>query len=121
MDIYKIAVLVLATLIITLLLRGVKSELSVFPPLILTVLILVVAINRFSFLYEELTSILPGDFAKKGFSYLLKVTGICLITDFVSDFSEDLGYESLSNAVNLFGRISMLMSVIPLIFEIVDF
>lgn len=121
MELIKIAIIAIATLIISLIMKGFRSELSGFPVVLLTVGILVFAIDGFATLYSELSGILLEDFAKKGFSYLLKVTGICLVTDFVASFSEDIGYSSLSNAISLLGRICMMTCVMPLIFEIVDF
>lgn len=121
MELIKIAMIVVATLIISTVMKGIRSELSIFPVMLLTVAILFVAIESFSELYAGLTSVLADGFARTGFTYLLKVTGICLMTDFVSDFSSDVGYSSLANAVSLLGRISMMMCVMPLIFEIIDF
>ncbi len=121
MELVKIAIIVVVTLIISTLMKGFHSEFSAFPVLLLTVAILIVAIENFSELYVVLTSVLAEGFARTGFTYLLKVTGICLMTDFVSDFSNDIGYSSLANAVSLLGRIAMMMCVMPLIFEIIDF
>lgn len=121
MELTKIALIVIATLIISSLLKGLNSKFSEFPVLLLTVVILLAAIESFSELYLKLTGVLTDDFARTGFTYLLKVTGICLMTDFVSAFSNDMGYTSLSNAISLFGRIAMMTCVMPLIFEIIDF
>lgn len=121
MELYKIVIIVLVTLIVSAVMKGIGSELAVFPVLLLTIAILFFGIEKFSELYSALNSILAPGFARAGFTYLLKVTGICLMTDFVTDFSKDLGYSALANAVSFCGRIAMMMCVTPLIFEIIDF
>ncbi len=121
MELYKIVIIVAVTLIVSAVMRGINSELAVFPVLLLTIAVLFVGVEKFSELYSALNSVLAPGFARTGFSYLLKVTGICLMTDLVSDFSKDLGYGALANAVSFCGRIAMMMCITPLIFEIIDF
>ncbi len=121
MELMKIAIIVVITLIVATLLKTLHSELATFPVLLLTVTILIISIDNFFELYTAMIGMLTPGFARTGFAYLLKVTGICLMTDFVSDFANDLDYGALANAVSLAGRIAMMTCVMPLIVEIVDF
>lgn len=121
MDIFKIAGLVVITVVATVILKNIKSELSVFPTLLLSVYIISMAVSEFASLYQSLLSLIPSNIPKDCFTYLLKVTGICIMTDFVSDFAIDNGSTSLSSAVCLFGRLSMMVCILPLVNEIIGF
>lgn len=121
MELTKIIILAIVTLTVSGILKSLHSEFFQLPAFVLTAIILFAAVENFSQLYIELKSILANGFAHTGFTYLLKVTGICLMTDFVSDFSDDMGYKSMSNAIGLYGRIAMMTCIMPLIFEIIDF
>lgn len=121
MDFFKIAVLVVVTVLMTEILKSTKSALTPFPPLLLCVYILCTCVGMFSDLFAQLGSYIPEGISSGGFKYLIKITGICLATDFVSEFSADCQSRSLSNAVNLFGRISMIICVLPLVREILEY
>lgn len=57
---------------------------------------------------------------QKYISILLKCTGICFVTQFASDCCDDAGEKSLSNKVELAGKISILVVAIPLFTNISD-
>ena len=118
---FKIAAYVLLTVIVASLLGEIKKEYRAFPFIALAIYILSISIQSFANIYEKLLGILPDDFSVVGFNNLLKVVGICLITDLMADIAKDNGSQTVSNAVSLFGRISMLACILPLVSEIVAF
>ena len=52
---------------------------------------------------------------------ILKILGIYLITQFSSDICKDSGYQSFSNAINIFGKISIVLTSMQIFRNFFDF
>lgn len=52
---------------------------------------------------------------------ILKILGIYLITQFSSDICKDSGYESFSNAINIFGKINIIFASMQIFKDFFNF
>ena len=51
---------------------------------------------------------------------LLKITGITFISEIASDISKDCGYTAVSNQVQIFGKITVLVISLPVFTELIS-
>ena len=52
---------------------------------------------------------------------ILKILGIYLITQFSSDICKDSGYQSFSNAINIFGKINIILASMQIFKDFFNF
>ena len=63
---------------------------------------------------SELTNV-----SKEYIKILLKITGITFICEITSDICKDCGYVAISNQVQIFGKISILVISLPIFSELI--
>ena len=69
-------------------------------------------IKKFNFLMSE------SGFQSEYLEIIFKSMGICLLTQFVSDFCRDACETSLANNVELAGKVFLILTVLPMIEKI---
>ena len=67
---------------------------------------------------EEWDSALGGNIAYV--SLLLKIIGITYVCDFASNLCKDSGYSALSNHIELFGKVAIMVAGFPIIRIMID-
>lgn len=96
------------------------KEISVAISLIAVVVILIFVIGKISDINTTLTQLFEkAGISDEYISILFKSAGICYITQLGADVCKDCGESSLSNVVELAGKISILSITIPIINAIV--
>lgn len=120
MDAVSVLALVLAAIIASALLKSSGSIIWPFPQIILAIFVFKTGITYFSGMYTELSALVPGDITGEAFSTLLKVTGICICTDIAGTAADEAEYKTLSQAVFFFGRVSMMLCILPLTKELIE-
>lgn len=73
--------------------------------------------GSFKDLFEKMLSI---SFGSQILSIMLKAASVCLLFGFVSDVCKESGSVSLSNAVDLAGRILTLALCVPLVESVIE-
>jgi stage III sporulation protein AD len=51
---------------------------------------------------------------------LIKIVGICYLTQFAADLCKDCGYQSLANQLQIFGKISVLAVSMPVVLSLME-
>ena len=51
---------------------------------------------------------------------LLKIMGISYIAEFVSDIAKDSGYSALSNQIQIYGKITILVVSVPILESLIN-
>ena len=121
MPIFKICVISLAAVILSLQFKQVKSEYTVLIMIITTII-------TFYFCSEKLMNIISIIKKKKkksmiDISYielLLKITGISFICQISSDISRDSGMSTLASQIEMFGKVGIIVSGLPVFIKLVD-
>ena len=67
---------------------------------------------------ESWESILGGNIAY--ISLLLKIIGITYVCDFAANLCKDSGYAALSNHIELFGKVAIMVAGFPIIRIMID-
>ncbi len=116
----QICVLAIAGLFAALIIKKDKPEFAV---LIIMLVSFFIAIRILTILgnVEELESwesILGGNIAY--ISLLLKIIGITYVCDFAANLCKDSGYAALSNHIELFGKVAIMVAGFPVIRIMID-
>ena len=121
MGILHIGVLAILGIILASLLKAQRPEYSIY---------IIIVVSLFLFLYvlgivEDvrlklgiLTDIISG--SEKYFSLLFKMMGITYLCEFCSGICKDAGYQGMAGQVEMFGKISIVLSRLPILFALVE-
>lgn len=114
MNIIKIIGIGFLTLVISILLKDVKKEFSLYVVIVGTSIILLLSFdtlkNIVEFL-ENLTRNLKGDFIE----VLLKMTGIAILTEYAVSLCKDTGETAIASKIDFGGKIVLIALSIPVI------
>lgn len=116
MDILRISILGVAGTLIALTLRKEKSEYSTFISMAVCICIFVYIITKletvlaFAGRLENLISVDSGYIA-----LVLKMIGITYVAEFAINICKDAGYSAISNQIEIFAKMSILVVSIPVL------
>lgn len=114
MEIIKIIGVGLLTLIISILLKDVKKEFSIYAVIIGISIILFLSMDVLKEIInfiEGLTKNVNGEFIK----ILLKMTGIAILTEYAVSLCKDSGESAIATKIDLGGKIILISLSIPVI------
>ncbi|MDE7478324.1 MAG: stage III sporulation AC/AD family protein [Lachnospiraceae bacterium] len=117
----QICVLAVAGLFAALIIKKDKPE---FASLIIILVSFFIAIRILAVLgnavgeLENWESILGGNISY--ISLLLKIIGITYVCDFAANLCKDSGYSALSNHIELFGKVAIMVAGFPIIRIMLD-
>ncbi len=117
----QICVLAIAGLFAALIIKKDKPEFAVFIIMLVSFFIAIRILTILGNAVEELESwesILGGNIAY--ISLLLKIIGITYVCDFAANLCKDSGYAALSNHIELFGKVAIMVAGFPVIRIMID-
>ncbi|MDE6364204.1 MAG: hypothetical protein K2O40_14345 [Lachnospiraceae bacterium] len=117
----QICVLAIAGLFAALIIKKDKPEFAVLIIMLVSFFIAIRILTVLGNAVEELESwesILGGNIAY--ISLLLKIIGITYVCDFAANLCKDSGYAALSNHIELFGKVAIMMAGFPIIRIMID-
>lgn len=121
MNIFSICVLAVVTVIIILTLRSRNSEIALMLGISCSIIILLSMLSQVSLIISTLNSIVAASNININYIViLLKVIGICLITEFAVNTCKDAGSQSLAGNVSLAGKIMVTITALPLYSDILN-
>lgn len=112
----QICVLAIAGLFAALIIKKDKPEFAVLIIMLVSFFIAIRILTVLGNAVEELESwesILGGNIAY--ISLLLKIIGITYVCDFAANLCKDSGYAALSNHIELFGKVAIMVAGFPII------
>ena len=104
---FTVGVLGIIIVILALQLKNIKSEYSVVIMIVGCVIIFFYSINDTGINDEQII-------------ILLKIMGISYIAEFVSDIAKDSGYSALSNQIQIYGKITILVVSVPILESLIN-
>lgn len=119
--IYKIMLIALVGVIMAMFLKTQKAEYSIFLSLCIAVLILFCVLGLFAAAKEQLaglSSYLTMD--NQYYGLLFKMIGITYLCEFCSSICKDAGYQAIGSQIDIFGKITILLSGIPIIMTLLE-
>ncbi len=122
MEIFKIAAVALITAFCALILRDIKSELSVLVAFAGGIIVLLSVINYFSDIFSVISSIAKrAGLATSVLTLLFKIIAVGYITEFSASMIDDVGLSSLSDKVTLAGKIVIVAASLPVVVKLFEF
>ncbi len=122
MSIFQSAVLVLIALVLSILLRQYgKKEIAILVQIATGAIIMMSVILKITDVVGELTD-LAGSIGLN-ISYiklLIKVLGICIITQFVCEICKDSGESALASQIEFAGKMIVVVMMLPLLKSIIS-
>lgn len=116
MDILKIALTAVVSVLLYVLIKQLKPEYAPLTALAAAGIILVSLTENLLDATGTLEKMLVlSGLEKKNVSLLIKSLGICIVTQFASDLCRENSASSIATAVELAGRLGMLMLSLPMI------
>lgn len=121
MDIIPIAVLALTAAVLALTLRPKNGEVALLLGIGASVMILLTLLGAASSVIETVKRIVAATQISTGYIViLLKVIGICLLTEFTANTCRDAGSASLAANVTLAGKLLVTLTALPLYVDILN-
>lgn len=118
---FTIGVLGIIIVILALQLKNIKSEYSVVIMIVGCVIIFFYSISGIIKVVEILKKIINDTgINDEQIIILLKIMGISYIAEFVSDIAKDSGYSALSNQIQIYGKITILVVSVPILESLIN-
>lgn len=116
MDILKIALTGIVSALLYVLVKQLKPEMAPLTAIGAACIILVAITDSLLDATGALEEMLVlSGLEKQNVSLLIKALGICIVTQFASDICRENSASSIATAVELAGRLGMLMLALPMI------
>ena len=121
MNIVSIGVLAVVAVIVALTLRPKNAEIALMLTVACSVLILVALLSQARQIIGTVNSIVAASQINTGYiAILLKVVGICLLTEFAVNTCRDAGSQSLAGNVSMAGKLLVTITALPLYTDILN-
>lgn len=121
MNIVSIGVLAVVAVIVALTLRPKNAEIALMLTVACAVLILLAVLSQAGQIIGTVNSIVAAAQINTGYiAILLKVVGICLLTEFTVNTCRDAGCQSLAGNVSLAGKLLVTVTALPLYTDILN-
>ena len=116
MDIVKIIGIGFLTLIISILLKDIKKEYSIYAVIIGTGIILMMSFEALNEIIKFINKISNSVSGQEEFiKILLKITGIAILTEFAVNLCKDTGENAIASKIDFSGKILIISLSIPII------
>ena len=121
MDLFKIIGIAIITLLLTIIIKELKPEFSIYVTLSGSIIILFLIINNISYIISEFNNILVSlNIDSKIFTMITKIIVIGYITEFSASICKDFNNNVLSEKIILAGKILIFSISMPIFKSIVD-
>lgn len=121
MSIASVSALALAAAVIILTLRPKNAEIALMLGIAASVIILLNLLGSASQITQTVNQIIASSNISTGYiAVLLKVVGICLVTEFTANTCRDAGSSALASNVTLTGKILVTVAALPLYADILN-
>jgi stage III sporulation protein AD len=116
MDIIKIIGIGFLTLIISILLKDVKREYSIYAVIIGTTIILFMSFDTLKEIINFVNDISENVEGQKEFiKILIKMTGIAILTEYAVNLCKDTGENAIATKIDFAGKLILISLSIPII------
>lgn len=121
MNIISICVLAIVCTILSLTIRRYNNELSVLICIGTAVIILLSVLEYIIYSVESVSTIISNaNVSAENIVILIKVIGICFVTEFTCDCTKQAGMDSLTGNIALAGKILVLVTSMPMFMQVLN-
>ncbi len=121
MDIVKVAVIGVAGVILSIILKSQKSEYAQMAALVTAGVIFTYVTVRIETVIDSVNSFLGYvNIEGKYISILLKMTGITYVSEFAASMCRDAGYQAVASQIEIFAKMSLLAVSLPVVTALIE-
>ena len=121
MELIKIAVIGVATVLLAMELKSYKPVLGMVLGMAGAVLIMVFSVDKILLVLEQVTGVF--DYLGEGASYfiiLIKVLGVTYLCQFSAGICKDAGFGSLAEQIHVFGKLYIMLAGMPILLAFIE-
>ncbi|MGN0157249.1 MAG: SpoIIIAC/SpoIIIAD family protein [Lachnospiraceae bacterium] len=119
--IVRIILIAIISVILGILVKAQKPEYSVYITIGVSMLIFFSAVTMISSIKQQLSFlgvIMEGN--EKYYGMMFKMMGITYLCEFCSGICKDSGYQAIGTQVEIFGKITILLSGLPILLALIE-
>ena len=121
MNILTICILAIVAVILILTIKSKNSEIALMIGIACSVIILLAVLSQAVSVINTVNNIIAvSQISTSYIVILLKVIGICLLTEFAANTCKDAGSQSIAGNVSLAGKIMVTVTALPLYTDILN-
>lgn len=120
MDIVKIAIIAIVSIIFATMLKSIRNEFSIYISMAVCLIIIFFAFDQLEIIVAFINKL--SSYISINSVYiviLLKIIGIAYVSEFASGLCKDAGYGAVALQIETAGKISMLIISIPIIMALI--
>lgn len=120
MELTELVVLAVAGVLLGIQFKGIRQEFAFYIGLVLCILLLGSGLQKMRLVLMQF-DVVRSTLAGQGdyLEILLKVIGITYLCEFASGICKDAGYQSVAGQIEVFGKLSVLLSGMPIILAVI--
>lgn len=121
MDIIKIALIGISSVILAAQFKNSRFEYSVYIIAVAIIIIFYIALSKFQLVVDTINKI--GEYLKLNTVYidvLLKIIGITYIAEISSGICKDAGYQGIASQIEIFAKLSILAVSMPIVLALLE-
>lgn len=116
-----IALIGISAALLAIQFKNLKTEYSIYITLSACVVIFFYTLSRLSVIIDMVNRIISVTSIEPAYILtLIKIMGITYIAEFASDICKDCGYSAMSNQVQIFGKLTVLVLSVPMIETLIN-
>lgn len=121
MDIFKIAVLGIAGMLLGILLKDQKKEYELFVTLGVSLCIFYFIMSKLELVLSVINRMQEYVRLDTGYiGILIKMIGITYVAEFSSNLCKDAGYQAVAGQIEMFGKLSILVISMPVLLVLLE-
>lgn len=121
MSVIKISILGMITVLMVLQFKETKSEYGTMIMLVASVLIFGFGISKIRQIIELINSVKSDFGIASGYvGVMIKIVGISYVCEFSADICRDSGMSTLANQIQIFGKLSIFVTGIPIFVQLLE-
>ncbi len=120
MSYFQLMGIALGGTIVAMLLREINKSYSVYVSIITVLILTYFALSNFVPIIEYITQISETKSVGNYISLILRITAIGVFTKITADFCTDIGEKSIAQKVELVGKSTIVIIILPVVRNIVE-
>lgn len=121
MDIFKIVIVGLITVVACIILKQIKPEMTLFVTIAGGIIIILMLVNGLTSVFDSFKTLMNKTGVNSSlFGSVLKIVGIGYITEFGANICGDSGISSIADKIMFSGKITILVLCFPIINNLIE-
>ncbi len=121
MEIIKVGMLGIISVLMAIMLKQSKSEYAIYISIAVSLVIFGYAISKILAIVQTVEAVFLEAFSGQAYmAVLMKIVGIAYISDLSSNLCKDAGYSAVATQIETFGKLSMMVVSLPVLMALLE-